>query len=375
MKLIVSMEQAVEMLGLRIYGSADSDPVPTDVSEINILCPSCSKEHTSRRLTLNINYEKQVFRCPRCSFEGHAYNLISGVTGWALNEVEQRLKAGELGQFDPSKAATVEKVAENVGNPIASIRRRHDVYTAMMSLLTLNENHYENLRSRGLTDAAITRIGFKSYPKFMDPVVLAKKLISAGYDLRGVPGFFITPSGEWSAAKLPDSGFLIPSRNGQGLIQGFQVRFDHPSSKLSKFGYFTSNGMPGGTKAGSWCSWAGEDLLNKEHSEPFDVLIIEGPLKAYIVNEITGCNLIAVPGVAALKKVPAALQAMLSMGLRKALIAYDMDQEENKDVAKQLDRLRDILTSLKIPHQTLCWDNNYKGLDDWIVSPNFTKGS
>ena len=61
----------------------------------------------------------------------------------------------------------------------------------------------------------------------------------------------------------------------------------------------------------------------------------------------------------------------VSEGWLRPLLSY---MEENKEVAKQLNRLRDILSGLNIPHQTLCWDNNYKGLDDWIVSPQFTKG-
>lgn len=372
--LIITLEQAIERLGLRIYGAnSDSELVPTDVSEINILCPACSHEHTSRRLTLNINYDKQLFRCPRCSFSGNAYHLIARVNGWEYAEVEAKINNGELGKIDLELAKDrPEKQAENVGNPIAPLRQRHEVYSAMLSHLKLNDTHRENLRKRGLSDEAIDRIGFRSYPKFMDPSVLAKKLVSSGYDLRGVPGFCINNTGEWCVSKLPDGGFLIPSRNGQGLIQGFQVRFDHPNAKVPKFGYFTSSGMTGGTKAGSWCSWAGEDIVSKDNKEPFDVLLIEGPLKAYIVHEITGVNLIAVPGVAALKKVPAALQSMLPLGLRTVHIAYDMDQEENEEVARQLNRLREILTGLNIPHQTMYWESEYKGLDDWIVSPAFT---
>ena len=100
---------------------------------------------------------------------------------------------------------------------------------------------------------------------------------------------------------------------------------------------------------------------------PFDVLLIEGPLKAYIVNAVTGANLISVPGVNALKMVFHPLQEMIPLGLRTVLIAYDMDAETNPDVKKQLDRVRADLRTLSIPHQTLNWDHNYKGLDDYVT--------
>jgi len=85
------------------------------------------------------------------------------------------------------------------------------------------------------------------------------------------------------------------------------------------------------------------------------------------VNDITGCNVISVPGVSALKKVPAALQSMVQFGLREVLIAYDMDSDTNKDVRAQLERLREILDNINIKHRTMRWDPAYKGLDDWLV--------
>lgn len=373
---VISMQKAVELLQLRIYGqNSDSDLVPTDVSEINIMCPCCSAEHTSQRLTLNINFERGVFGCPRCSFSGGVYKLISHYTGWPYSEVEGRIKQGEFGAFVPGQTPDVgaNKPIEDVGRPMAPLKQRHDVYTALLDMLTLSDAHKANLLKRGLNEEAIQRIGFKSYPKYIDPTVIPKKLISAGLDLRGVPGFGINDSHEWSMAKLPDGGFMIPSRNGQQLIQGFQIRFDHPNDKIPKFGYLTSGGMTGGTKASTWCSWAGEDLIHRESPEPFDVILIEGGLKAYIVNEISGSNVLAVPGVSTLKKVPAALQSMVAMGLRCVYIAYDMDQETNEQVAKQLNRLRHILDGLHIEHQTMMWNPEFKGLDDWIVGPEFKK--
>ena len=60
---VITMEQAVKALGLRVAGEG-SEMIPTDVSSINILCPGCAKNHSSRRFTMNIDYEKNLFGCP-----------------------------------------------------------------------------------------------------------------------------------------------------------------------------------------------------------------------------------------------------------------------------------------------------------------------
>ena len=89
------------------------------------------------------------------------------------------------------------------------------------------------------------------------------------------------------------------------------------------------------------------------------------------MNAITGVNVIAVPGVNALKNVPQVVRELKSIGMRKIYIAYDMDAATNKEVAKQLDRLRSMLDDAGYEHSTLQWDSTYKGLDDYVTSEPF----
>lgn len=368
---IISMAKAVELLGIRVYGK-DGDAVPTDVADINVLCPKCGAEHSNRRLTLNIDFAENVFSCPRCGFSGGVYHLISFYTGWPVRNVEGCIRAGKLQNFKPNENISnldisSASVSRTEMSPLAPIKQRNEVYRALQDMLTLSATHHDNLRSRGLSEAAIQRIGFRSYPKYLSANVIPQRLINKGLDLRGVPGFGINENGEWSLARLPDSGFLIPNFSGDGRIQGYQVRFDHPNASIPKYGYLTSKGMRAGTKCETWCCWSGRNFATDPTPNPFDVILIEGPLKALIVNDITGCNAISVPGVSALKKVPAALQSMVQFGLREVLIAYDMDSDTNKDVRAQLERLREILDNINIKHRTMRWDPAYKGLDDWLV--------
>ena len=368
---IISLAQAVKMLGLHTYGKDDDILVDTDVTDTTIMCPMCSPLHTSRRLTLNLNFEKNAFRCPRCGFAGGVYKLIAAYTEWPEDTVEAHVKKGDLGPVTEEVESEVKSSIDGV-NAIAPVKQRNDVYNAFLSQLTLNDQHRDNLRKRGLSDDDIARIGFKSCPKFMDPEAIPKRLISAGYDLRGVPGFYVNSAGKWAIARAPDSGFFIPIRNGNDMIEGFQIRFDHPNDKIPKYGYFTSVKMMGGTRAETWCCWAGENLTQrKDPKKPFDIILIEGPLKAYIVNALTGANVIAVPGVSTLLRIPAVLQSMAKMGLRCTYIAYDMDQFTNADVAKQLTNLKELLKSLKLNYKSMIWNVQFKGLDDWLIGPDF----
>jgi hypothetical protein len=124
--------------------------------------------------------------------------------------------------------------------------------------------------------------------------------------------------------------------------------------------------MEKGTGCEGWCSWSGMNV--REATTPFDVVVTEGPLKGFIVHELTNANVIAVPGVSVLKKLPPVLKELNQLGLRKVVIAYDMDALSKIEVSNQLTRMREMLDDLELPHQTLMWDQNYKGLDDWLLA-------
>ena len=370
-KPIISMRQAVAALQLHSYGP-DSPLVDVNQPDTYILCPECSDKHQSQRATMNIGFERETFRCHRCGFGGGIYDLIAYYTGWKREDVRAKLANGELVNAKlPEHGGAGEagfNQKESSRLELAPLSQRNTVYSGMLDRLSLLPHHEEDLLRRGLSKLDIQRIGFKSLPRFMDTKVLPKKLISAGLDLRGVPGFGIE-GGSWAVKKMPDTGYLIPLRTGAGLIQGFQIRFDHPSATIPKYGYFTSSRMETGTGATDWISWAG----HIEKGKPFDVVITEGPLKGYIVNARTGVNMLSVPGVASLTYVPTALESMRGNGLRTVYLAYDMDSDTNEVVAKHLTNLAANLVKLGIDYLILRWPGDQKGIDDFIVARNIVK--
>ena len=380
---VISLAEAVRLLKVRVDLNA-GPLVDTTRMTIDIMCPCCSPNHHTKRRTLNLDFKKEVFGCNRCDFKGGVYKFIAHYTGWPYNEVANRVKEGQLGQYTPT-AAPSESASEPEVH--ASQKVKNETYNKMLDLMSLSEKHRGDLKKRGLSDKDIDRIGFKSLRRTVDAFGIASRLTTSGYKLEGVPGFCIAQNGKWSLTKVVDDGFLIPLRNAIGSIQGFQIRYDNPSDErhIPKYGYLSSKNYPGGTGCRPWINWVGEDYTDRVkaisagknannqvgHFAPFDVVLIEGALKAYIVNAITGVNVIAVPGVNALKDVPRTVKELQTIGLRKVYIAYDMDAETNEQVAKQLDRLKVMLDEVHCPHCTLQWDSRYKGLDDYITSSAF----
>ena len=120
----------------------------------------------------------------------------------------------------------------------AVIGRRHAVYTEMLRRLTLSDEDYQGLKTRGLTDAEIEKLEYKSTAD------IAEELSDAGYILDRVPGFF-QENGEWRMNIRP--GFFVPVRDTQGRIQGLQMR---TRGDKSRYLWFSSHCrlLPNGEK-------------------------------------------------------------------------------------------------------------------------------
>lgn len=367
----LTMSAAVRLLELGTNGSPKCESsearVPTDVIDTTILCPCCASRHGGRRATLNLNYEKNVFNCIRCHFSGKPEDLVAYYTGWEKQSVTERVERGELGNVE-MVAAESEEVAESVVRDLAPLSRRNEVYLAMCEKLELSDNHRAQLIQRGLTEEEIAKRGYKSTPVFVSRRVIPQHLENMGLVLNNIPGFGLNSQGNWELAKTV-SGFFVPGRNANHLVQGFQIRADHPCYSIPKYGYFSSRRMSGGAACGTWPHWAGPNMTKWTSNKKFDVFLTEGWLKGDICNFKTGENFLCVPGVSALKKLFPALESFRNKGfLRDVYIAYDMDAYENQDVAKQLIGLLYRLRELGYNVSILQWDREFKGLDDYLIS-------
>lgn len=151
-------------------------------------------------------------------------------------------------------------------------------------------------------------------------------------------------------------GILIPGTYF-GKIQGFQIRLDHKMKKGGKFLTFSSRDELDGAMGENWCHMVGPVRER--------ILLIEGYMKADIVNHFTGQTMLAIPGVTSLQHLESALRDLIPMGVRHIMTCFDMDY---------------LKTGMwKVPIRTLlnCWPSRMSHLEpicgfrittDWMIT-------
>ncbi|MBQ9687042.1 MAG: DUF3854 domain-containing protein [Oscillospiraceae bacterium] len=332
-----------------VVGLLGLPPAPNGKASYYIPCPCC--DHGKKERHLNINLQKDVFRCPRCGISGGIFDLYSLFTNTPRDSVRailaERLGGGETRRSAPS-------IPEAQECPLTDINTRHETYTALLKLLSLAPDHRDNLLSRGLTDDEITAYGYKSTP-VVGLTALAKQLQNEGHYLAGVPGFFRTKDGNWTFI-CESRGILIPARDMNGRVQGLQIRRD--SSVKGKFRWISSVGKDDGCPSECWTHLRGPVSPS--------LILTEGPMKADIIYSLSGLTTLAVPGVNSLNHLEESLLSMKDRGLCEIYTAFDMDYMANYHVQQGYANLYGILDRVGLPYGTYLWDPRYKGLDDYI---------
>lgn len=335
---------------------------PNGRRNYNIPCPCCDNDPGDRHLNINLN--KDVFCCPRCHFSGGVFDLYAYYTGTDRLGVRDVLmeelglkrsgpnKKGSNKRFEPR--VITRPIQQEIELPLTDIDTRHDTYSALLEKLSLAPDHRKNLLSRGLTDEQIKEGCYKTTP-VAGFTFISKQLHSEGCYLAGVPGFFHTADGGWSLAQ-EQRGIIVPVRTPEGKIQGLQIRRDNV--KKGKFRWLSSVGKQDGCKAETWTH-----IIGKPTPE---VLITEGPLKADIINRITGLTVIAVPGVNSLNHLKETLDYVQAHGTTKIMTCFDMDYLKNPHVRDGYHNLATMLAESGFAYGTYLWDPKYKGLDDYV---------
>ena len=210
----------------------------------------------------------------------------------------------------------------------------------------------------------IERLGYKSTP-VVGFHALAQSLLDEGYTLFGVPGFYRDKDGRWTMA-VWRRGILIPGTYF-GKIQGFQIRLDHKMKKGGKFLTFSSRDELDGAMGENWCHMVGPVRER--------ILLIEGYMKADIVNHFTGQTMLAIPGVTSLQHLESALRDLIPMGVRHIMTCFDMDYLKNWHVESAYQNLVELLAKQNVTFGTYLWVPDYNGLDDYIWEFCMNKGN
>ena len=161
----------VELLGLTVRRRLPSS--------LYLNCPFCG----DLRGRLNVNTDKNVWRCNRCGAAGGMLALYAryNCTG---NADAYREICEALGRYTPRP-----RVNDCIGvkpeqNARAAPQEIHQTYSLLLSMLPLTPTHKAHLLSprRGLTEEQIARFGFKSPP----PAFLFPKQMHAVPALTGI---------------------------------------------------------------------------------------------------------------------------------------------------------------------------------------------
>ena len=316
-----------------------------------VQCPCCDE---GRKKHLNINLEKNVFRCPRCGFNGGVLDLYAFYTHSdrkaAYDAIRQHL---HLDTSSPRQPAPLPVRAEEIENPIIDVDARHATYAALLSVLTLASDHRANLLSRGLSEDRIVENGYRTTPAAGFSAI-ARKLQGQGHYLAGVPGFY-RKDGQWTLC-CEQRGILIPVRDMEGRIQGLQIRRDNVEKR--KYRWLSSSERTDGCKAEGWTHIAGQPRKR--------IFLTEGPLKADIVHALSGQTVLAVPGVNALTHLDIALDRLCERELSHVYVAFDMDLLINPHVQNGYRTLLQLLSDHGLTFSTCLWDPRQKGIDDYL---------
>ncbi|MCM3619706.1 DUF3854 domain-containing protein [Sutcliffiella horikoshii] len=109
------------------------------------------------------------------------------------------------------------------------------VYRALLDSTNLEDSHYKHLTSskRGLSDQQVRNREYRSFPSKPWEVVKLIEEATGISDFKGVPGFYKAKGryGEYWTINGND-GILIPFRNINNEIEGFQIRVDNPPNDV-----------------------------------------------------------------------------------------------------------------------------------------------
>lgn len=323
-------------------------------AEVQARCPFCgdSKYH------LSLNTHKNVFRCNRCKTFGNSITLYAKLMNVDNKTAYRELVGGNLYAIQPAPPPPKAN-SEQEPKPLT---QRHDVYYDLLRLLTLKDEHKQNLLERGLTEERITRNMYRSVPmddRYAEDVI---SLLSESYDLSGIPGFY-TQAGTWKMYRR--QGFFVPVCNEQGYIQGLQIRLDEEENR--KYRWFSSRYEENGTRAYTWIHVTGQRAAAPNDACGRGTAIItEGALKADVASSLSKDALfVAVPGINCLSRLPEVLQ---SLGVTKVVEAFDMDKAHNPHVAQAVMEMERIVRELGLSYQPYNWSSSYKGIDEYLLS-------
>jgi DNA primase len=341
-------------------------------------CPFCGS-----RTAFSMDEQNNTFHCFACGEKGNSISLYA-----------KMMKVNNKEAFKTLLAIGEEKKEREEKKEAFISDKRYEVNKSLLEQLNLSEDHRENLLDRGLTDSEIQSLGYKTLDyqsmSFSERDELCKKIFEEKFDeYERIPGFYDLNT-DTPKISYQKRGFLIPVKNFRRQIEGFQIRYDSLPSNASemqkamfhRYGWLSSSNKETGIKtsgignihhAGNWYYMT---RVKK-------VCITEGALKADIAASISDRMhsnethlFLGLTGVQNTSQLKAELELLANFQLRKVSLCVDMDYLTNKNVKQALENIKKVVQEVhyrddngnlvSLDYKVIKWDENYKGIDDYL---------
>lgn len=366
---MVTAHQILPLLGIEITERGYAR------GSFDIPCCFCADNHEHLHIDLGGPFGR--FFCRRCGESGSLLTLYGRLRDIPTEDLHALLAAIEEDTPGGMEAPQRREVAVQPEHAkLASLVTRDRVYRALFANCVLSETHKEALLQRGLSEADIMRIGYRSSPGKEDMHRILPRILHASDEPpKGVPGFFLNRDGKWTM-KYPPRGILVPYTDRSGKIQCVQVRLDEDARraqarrtgrKVGKYKWLSSSYVPPGASCGTQVSSAPHYTRDPRGAKT--VMVTEGALKAEVIATLMEKDtpIIAMGGVSMTSQLNTALKYCQENGTKNVVVALDMDMYENDAVMRAVRKIRSIAEAHEIKPLLLNW-SPCKGLDDFLLN-------
>lgn len=361
-----------------------------------VQCPRCGK------FTFYMDMVKGVGHCMRgsCDLRVNHTGYYAETMGTDLEGAREEMyrymgvpfKRKGSKSVTSSPASSIKKRERKVvvfdeGHELLPIEKRDLVNREIIKSHPFIDRHKKDMAKRGLTEEEIEKLDYCSYG-YSDEIALGIKYQEKGLELKGVPGFHTDDDGNL-CLRILKKGILIPFKDSEGRVQGFQLRKNNEElkewiekgekKKELKCNWLSSTGLKDGTKIPAYCHYACDFVYNLHMDRIIPVIknnkitVTEGGMKADIVHILTGMSLIAIAGVTCLNEFEKELPFLKEIGVETIADGLDMDYLTNKDVAKQREKIKQMIESNGFNYELVEWEvkaenhEDLKGLDDYYA--------
>ena len=318
-----------------------------------------SEEYRSDLISTRMN-ELNIEASPAMRKTVKLYAKFFGVSNTQANaEIFSIVCRHETPRIAPTPIASPKELPKEASR--ADAQAIDQTFRTLLAMLPLAESHRSDLYRRGLNDDQIEQYLYRSVPAF-GYRALTGQLLQMGCHLEGVPGFYQDEQKDWTLACSPRrTGYFVPVISVDGLLQGCQIRMDHPGKQGGKYIWLSSAERNGGVTSGSPVHFVGDPAADT-------VWITEGPLKATVAHCLSGHSFLAVAGANQLNGLPDSLSLLKRFGCRTVCEAFDMDKLQNPHVANGTAKVLELAKNMGFSVRQIRWNPQYKGIDDYLLS-------